>query len=170
MKRWYALMLKPRQEFATRDRLSQHWPTYLPVTLIDRRSKRNDRRETECLFPAYCFVQLDSGVDDFHPVTKIPGVNKFVKLTVADGYLQPTPIKDDFIRDLQSCEDDRGVFSMFQTEFKNGDQVRFKGGLMKDRTGIIEQLRHRSGRDRAIVLLSEIGRTVEVELTDVEAA
>jgi transcription antitermination factor NusG len=170
MKRWYALMLKPRQEFATRDRLSQHWHTYLPVTLIDRRFKRNDRRETECLFPAYCFIQLDSGTDDFHPVTKVPGVNKFVRLTRLDGYLHPTPVKDEFIHELQSYEDEKGVFSMYQTEFKSGDSVRFKGGMMKDRTGIIEKLRYRSGKDRAIILLTEIGRTIEVEIKDIEAA
>lgn len=128
MKNWYTIECKIREEFKVNDRLTnQGYESYLPVTNKDKRyltPGATVKNILTALFPRYLFVRMNEGEDDFHPVSKTPGVIRIVKMTRRDdGYLYPTAVPEYVINFLKGMEDERGIRDTQENHVK-GDVIR----------------------------------------------
>ena len=136
------------------------YKTYLPLTLKDKRKGAQPKNIVEPLFPRYLFVELIEGHDEFHPVTKIPGVVSIVKF---GG--QPAPVPASVIRELQAREDEQGIHET-QNDYQEGDAVRIKSGLFAGIEGIVKA---RNGEGRVLALMEIMGeQQVSLNRRDIE--
>jgi len=135
---WYVVQVKTREEEKTGLRLThQGYRVYLPLTLADRRRRQNG---TIPLFPGYLFCRMQKWRDNFHPVSKTPGVLKIVRMSPEekDGirYVMPTPVPDNLIDALKQLETDQGIH-MTDHDYKEGERIRILSGPLKDREAIV---------------------------------
>jgi len=159
---WYLLKSKHRQEYNVDMNLTaKGYEVYLPLALTDKRLNRSSQYTTEPLFRSYIFFKMREGLDDFHEVSKTPGVFQIVKMTPDQyGYYNPTPVPERIIHSLKQLEDDSGVHSM-DNDYKQGDKIRIKAGAFHDIEAIIEA---KTADDRVVVLLNILGGKKKVEL------
>jgi len=162
---WFLLQCKSRQEPMVAQRLAYlDYETYLPWTLADKRYKA---QTYECMFPTYLFIKMRLGIDDFHPVTKVKGVLRFIKLAPKDGYFYPTVVPDAIIDRFKLMEDEMGINTSFKSDYAEGDKIRIKSGPMAGYEGLVKKLKSGlSGEQRALILIGALQcevRTREIE-------
>lgn len=175
MKNWYCVQIKPKQERGVKIHLiGQSYECYLPMTLVDKRTKRQPRLrpkakreyENQPLFPGYIFIHMTEGQDDFHPVKKLPGVLRIVQFGAS-----PAIVPDDLIAALRAQEDSKGLHSQHKVEFAPGDKVRVTSGPFQHIETVIESLHKLNGEERGVVLMDMLGtrRRVPINLDQLEA-
>ena len=127
----------------------QGFQHHLPLTqvLTTRGSLR-----TELLFPGYIFIRIKRG---WESLASTRGISH---LFMCDG--RPTRIPDHVMSELRAREDESGVVQLLP-DVDVGDVVRATSGVWRNCVGRVSSL---SARMRVSVLLSILGRQVEVEL------
>lgn len=156
--RWYVVHTHPRQE----DRAEKNFrlwnlETFFP-RIVDRRYNRftgDVARIVKPLFPRYIFLRLN--IEKlYHKVRFTRGVHSVVSFNNRPCFL------DDQIIALIKSGIGRDGFVRIGEEFKVGDEVVIKDGLLKDFTGIFE--RRMNGSDRVMILLKTINYQVHVAI------
>ncbi len=152
---WYLCRTKSKGEGVAQINLErQHYTTYLPVCLADKRT--GTKSDIVCLFPAYIFVKLIPGQDDFGPIRSTKGIRALVRFS-----LWPIEIPDSLIDSLRARENAQGIHSIPKFDYEKNDVVSIRGGVFDGYTAII----HAKKADRITVLLNMINREVKVDMT-----
>ncbi len=157
LKSWFLVYTKPRQEQTAEHQLSrQGYPVYLPMT--QRSRKRGSRRVPviEPLFPRYLFIHLDATRDDWGPIRSTVGVSALVRFGK-----EAASVPDALIDVLRARESASGLHDWAETEFRPGQPVRVVEGVLLGYEGIFVAA---NGRQRVVVLLDILGRTVRARV------
>jgi transcriptional antiterminator RfaH len=148
--RWYVVHTHPKQEDrAHMNLLVGKVETFMPK----RRERKYDRYQgaktynIKPLFPSYLFARFKAG-DLLRTVRFTRGVHSVVSF----GNV-PTPVDDEVIAVIQSFSNENGVVRIGD-EFKYGDEVVIKSGLLRGFTGIFE--REMKDTDRVTILLKTV--------------
>ena len=164
---WYLLNTRPRMEFGAEVNLNmRRITTFLPLTLPD---KRTGATKPIPYFSRYLFFRMEEGTDNFHMVSKTPGVVSIVRMTPDEyGDYRPTKVHDELIQTLKNSQNERGIIAV-DNDYKPGDAVRIKSGAFHDIQAIVDA---KTGDDRVMVLLTMLGgqKRVEVNYTQIEPA
>jgi transcriptional antiterminator RfaH len=145
---WSVVETEPRRE-----RVASGWldrggfETYLP--LMTTTTKR-----TIPLFPNYIFVRVAGA---WYQIGWTIGVVRLLR----NGD-EPARLSDKIIAEIRHREGDDGLIRL-PKRWKQGQQVRIKRGLFRDRTGIYDGM---TSKQRERVLLNMLGRAVAVEFDD----
>lgn len=159
-KHWYLVHSKPREEEVAKANLErQGYIVYLPLCKLFRRRMGRRLQVIGPLFPRYLFIQLESGIDDWRPIRSTRGVATLVRFGT-----EPALVPQALIGMLMARADTTGVHILPGKEFRPGERVRVREGVMEGYEAI---LLAQSARDRVILLLDIVGKQIRVE---VEAA
>jgi transcription antitermination factor NusG len=151
---WYAIAVAPRKEHSVASAAgTKGFECFLP--LYERRAIWSDRVKVSAvpLFPGYVFCRLD--VRNRLPLLVTPGVREIVGTARI-----PTPIDDTEIEAISRALKN-GLLLEPCDHLEQGDRVIVTNGPLAGLEGIF--LRHR-GRDRLILSVSLIGRSVAAEV------
>lgn len=156
-KHWYLVHSKPREEEVAKANLErQGYIVYLPLCKLFRRRMGRRLQAIGPLFPRYLFIQLESGVDDWRPIRSTKGVATLVRFGT-----EPAMAPQALIGMLMARADTTGVHILPGKEFKAGEQVRIREGVMHDYDAIFLA---KSAHDRVIVLLDIVGKQIRIEV------
>ncbi|MBO0662450.1 transcriptional activator RfaH [Jiella sp. MQZ9-1] len=136
----------------------QAFDVFLP--LLRSRQIRNGRASDVLrpLFPSYIFVSFDPAATAWRRINGTFGVKRLV--TLGDA---PQPVDPAFMTMLRHACDDQGVFSFRNASgFRQGERVMLASGPLAEMVGTIEAM---SGTNRALLLLSILGRSTRVSVT-----
>ena len=162
---WYALYVKSRHEFFTRDELIKKGiDTFLP-SVIKLRQWKDRRKHVECpFFPGYLFVCISPYPEDFLKVLKTRGAVTFVSLEPG----QPTPVQPEEISSLKILIESGEELDIY-SHLKEGTKVRVRRGPLKGAEGVLKK---REDRYIFNVNVDLLGRSVGVKIyaDDIEAA
>lgn len=165
MTTWYAVYTQPQAEAKARENLlRQGYEVYLPRY---RREVSHARRLTTVLrplFPRYLFAGLDRAAMRWRPILSTIGVCGLVRAGE-----EPAPVASDIIAALRAQESCGGFEAIGRRSLRIGELVRISAGAFEDMIGRLVELRD---RDRVVILLDLLGRTVrtQVEAGAVETA
>ncbi|HEU4508031.1 MAG TPA: transcription termination/antitermination NusG family protein [Pyrinomonadaceae bacterium] len=147
---WYAINTHPKEE----DRAASNLNAWKVETF---NPKIRERRlnpftgapiyERKPLFPRYIFARFDAGI----LLSKII-FTRGVRQVVGFGN-GPVPVEDEIIQFIKDRMDKDGLINL-EEEFKRGDLVTVKDGLLGELSGIFE--REIQGTDRVRILLNAI--------------
>jgi len=114
----------------------------------------------EPLFARYMFLNMKLGIDgdDWRPIGSTPGVSNIVRFGGIPG-----TVHSDLIDALKEEERD-GIIDLGR-EYKEGDLVRIKKGMLENYVGII---RAKTGEERVILLLRHVGKEIDVDVRTIE--
>lgn len=153
--RWHVVRSHSRQEARAEFNLrTGQIETFLPWVRPRPRS-RSRAAEREALFPQYLFAKFDPE-QSLHDISFTRGVQAVVHL---GGEL--ASVDEDVIASLRSYVDDEGFVPMGQ-RLASGTRVVVESGPFAELFGVVERMM--PARQRAIVLLSIIGRSKRVVL------
>lgn len=155
---WYAVQTKPHSEGRALDNLlRQGYGAYLPRARVELSHARRRQIVLRPLFPRYLFAGLDRASMPWRPILSTFGVTDLVR---AGG--EPAPVPAPIIAALQEREA-AGAFDRTgrSATLRLGDLVRVTSGAFEDMIGRLVELRE---KDRIVVLLDFLGRTVNTEL------
>ncbi len=155
---WYAVQTKPRQEQIAEDNLQrQEYITYLPRLRTSKRRHGHWTAVTEPLFPRYLFIRLDPAEHSIAPVRSTVGVARLVKF---GAELKSVPAQViDFLKENEdpvTCE-----IVDNSPRFKKGARLEILDGPFQGLNGVFQL---DSAEDRALVLISLLGRVSEVAI------
>lgn len=162
---WYALRVRSRHEFVTRDELVKKGvETFLPAATKLRRWKDRKKHVDFPLFPGYLFVSMAPRPDEFLKALKTKGAVNFVSLEPG----QPAPVAEEEIQSLRIVLESQGDFDVYP-ELKRGAQVRVRSGPLNGAEGVV------IGREERYVFVVNIeilGRSVGIRISaeDIETA
>ena len=140
----------------------QGFETYLPKFRKLRSHARRQDVVAAPLFPRYCFVALDKARDRWHAIRSTIGVDR-----ILGGDTGPASVGDDIVDALRQREDADGFIQMDKKRrFSSGEQVKLVRGVFTSCSALVEGM---TDKDRVIVLLEMMGRTVRI-LIDENAA
>jgi len=140
---------------AARHLMRQGFSVYLPLYKKLRTHARRREWVSRPLFHRYLFVGIDEINQRWRAIRSTVGISHLVSF---DGH--PAPVSSDLIAELRAREDESGMVKFSAAPlFKKGDSVKFLNGALCDQAGIFECI---DDKDRAIVLLDLLGRTVKV--------
>lgn len=162
---WYAIYVKSRHEFVSRDELGRKGiETFLPSANRLRRWKDRKKSIEFPLFPGYVFVRTPDNPEAHLHVLKTRGVVTFVSL----GPGGPTPVSDEEINSLKVLLESGREVDIYP-DLKEGARIRVKGGPLKSAEGVIVRREH---RDVFAVNVELLGRSlgVRVYAEDLESA
>ena len=161
---WYAVHTHASAETkATWHLEHQGFSVYLPQYLKRRRHARRTDWIRAPLFPRYLFVWIDVFSERWQAIQSTIGVRH---LLCSNG--APLEVPARIVEELKQRENDKGLISLSeQAPFAAGDRVQVTQGALIDRMGIFQC---RSGQERAIVLLSLLGRDICVQVPEVSLA
>ena len=149
---WFVVETKPRQEIlARKNLLQQNYKVLCPRLVLRKRVRGRWDFVEEAMFPSYLFVELTLGEDDSAPIKSTVGCKGLVRF---GGY--PRPVPREII--LPLIETDQNPLKV-DTDLKPGDRVQLENGPFQGLEAIFAMP---TGRDRAILLLTLIGREVRV--------
>ncbi len=156
---WYAVLTKPQSEAKALDNLlRQGYSAYLPYARVQLSHARRRQIALRPLFPRYLFAGLDRSSMPWRPILSTFGVKDLVR---AGG--EPALVPAEVVSELQEREAAGAFDRTGRSETLHlGDLVRVTSGLFEDMIGRLVELRE---RDRVVVLLDFLGRTVKAELT-----
>jgi len=155
---WYLIYTKPRAEQLAQDNLlRQQFTTYLPLVKETHRRRGKYVSLIEPMFPRYLFIQLNCTTDNWSPIRSTMGVSSIVRFGT-----YPMQVPDDLVQTLQQNEDENGIQSITEKDFKSGDSVRIIDGAMAGLEGIYEK---KSSKERVTVLLNIAGQYTRVSMT-----
>ncbi len=156
-KHWYLIHSKPREEEVAKVNLErQGYTVYLPLCRLLRRRMGRRIPVIGPLFPRYLFIQLESGVDDWRPIRSTKGVATLVRFGT-----WPAVVPQKLVETLMARADPAGVHLLPGKEFRAGEQVRIREGIMHDYDAIFLA---KSVHERVIVLLDIVGKQVRIEV------
>jgi transcription termination/antitermination protein NusG len=162
---WYALWVKSRHEFITRDELSRKGiETFLPsVTKIQQWRDRKKNVEFP-LFPGYLFVSLERSSPEFQRAIKTRGSVGLVSLV--PGY--PTPVCAEEIKALKAVVASGEHFDVYP-HFQMGAKVRVRRGPLQGAEGVLAK---KQEKHVFFVNVEILGRSVGLKISanDIEQA
>lgn len=153
---WYCVsFLKQKERLAIQHLERQDYRVLCPR--IQRTVTHARKRVTKYvpLFPAYLFVQLDISSQRWRPIDSTLGVSHIVKTAGL-----PARVDDKFMEKLVTAAGQDGLLA-FDEDLKPGEKVRAVGGALHDQIGTLCRMKE---SDRVVVLMSLLGRQVEVTL------
>ncbi len=157
-KKWYALHTRSRFEQKVHDQLCQKsLEAFLPRMQVWSRRKDRRKKILVPMIPGYVFVRSQLEADEYYSIIKTVGV---VRMVALKG--KPIPANDEEIASLMILhETDRTVQN--RSYIAKGNQVMIVEGPLKGLIGIY--LRHK-GKNKVVVSLELLQRSLEVELED----
>jgi transcription antitermination factor NusG len=162
---WLAVWTKPRAEKVVATALGmQQDGVWLPLLTVRRRWSDRWKDVDMPLFPGYLFVQ--SGIDNWPTLLRIPGV-----LTIVKQGTSPAWIRSQQIADLRAAVDRMSMLPVAEPhvvdDFEPGERVRVVNGPMTGLVGVIREIR---GSRRLLVGFEQIARALAFSLgaADVE--
>ncbi len=161
---WFAVQTKPRQENLAEENLTrQGYETYLPDIVISKRQKGKWIDVIEPLFPRYLFVHIDPKTQDTSPIRSTKGVIGLVRFSS-----EPAPVPDEVIEFLKQTEvPESGHHVSKEPTFAKDEKVEIMAGPFSGLPGIFQMPK---GQDRAVVLISILGRQSEIVLNQDDLA
>jgi len=154
---WYALYVKSRQEFVTRDELRRKGiDAYLPS--VKRMSQWQDRKKCIefALFPGYLFVFLRAHQEAFLSVLKTRGAVNLLSLQPGT----PTAVPSEEIESLKLLVGSGQNLDIYPS-LQRGARVRVTNGPLKGAEGTIE---NRGEHYVFLVNIDILGRSVAVRI------
>lgn len=147
LKQWYIIKTKPHKESHVDQLLSRaQFVTFYPKIRELVHRGMGQYFHLKSFFPSYLFLNVDfSESKNFHLIRYTRGVSQ-----VLCSQNKPVPVPEEVMAVLQGRTDGDGVVRV-QQEFKAGDRVRVRKGMVKDLEGIL--VKPSSEEDRVIVLL-----------------
>jgi transcription antitermination factor NusG len=156
---WYAVYVKSRHEFVTRDELSRKGTeTFLPSAKRLRRWKDRKKLVESPLFPGYLFVHIHPDNESYLNVLKVKGVVTLLSLEPGN----PTPVPPEEINSLKLLLES-GEELDIRPELKEGRRVRIRRGPLEGAEGVLE--RKESG-NILLVNIELLGRSLGVKVYD----
>lgn len=144
MRRWYALLSKPKKEVPVVTLLSRAGiETYLPLASLGASSGR--QAVLSPFFPSYLFASLDPEFDELHLVRYTRGVRSIV------GYGgEPSPVPDELI-DLIKLRIDAMAGRKVKVPFQPGDRIVISNGPLAGTEAIFDRQLSAEGRVQVLV-------------------
>jgi transcriptional antiterminator RfaH len=156
--RWYVVQTKPRSEALAQEHLRrQGFETYLPG--FTRAGQR-----WQAVFPRYMFARPSEATQSIAPMRSTIGVSHLVRFGAT-----PATIGSEVLVEIEALVHElAGVPVSVSQGLVQGATVRFKTGALKGLEGLIKA----NANERVLILMSLLGREVEVqvEATQVELA
>lgn len=149
---WTAASTKNSQERRAAHHVEkQDFQYYIPEMLV---LSSSGRERVELLFPGYIFVKIKK---NWESLCSTRGISR---LFMCDG--SPTRIPDNQIEYFKSREDDQG-YVLLDPPLETGVRVvgNDHAGSYVGISGVVQRM---TARDRVAVLLSLLGRRVEVDM------
>ena len=160
--RWFCVATHPSQELrAVGELANQHYRTYLPMHLARRTVRGLDITSIVPLFAGYAFCRFDPLRDAWGAIRHTRGVLALIR-HAPDA---PTPLPVGVIEHLQARTSARGVVddpgeADTTPTMPVGAAVSVVGGAFDGLAGVVQM----SSAQRVQVLISLLGRTVQVEI------
>jgi transcriptional antiterminator RfaH len=154
---WFLVFTKPAAEAAAQRNLQrQGYKVYFPrlIRPVLRRGRWGER--AVALFPRYLFVQLDTARQSMGPMRSTLGVSSIVHFGA-----EATRVPDEIVDGLCSRADPVSGLHRLRSPraLDPGASVRVIAGALEGLQGVFER---EVGEDRAVVLLSLLGRRTPV--------
>lgn len=154
---WYALHVRSRHEFVTRDELLRKGvDTYLPALRQCRQWKDRRKMVDAPLFPGYCFVHIPPCPEDFVAVLKTRGA--VALLSAKPGV--PSPVPPEEVRSLRILVESGSELDIYP-HLREGARVRVKRGPLKGAEGVLAKKEEQFLFTVGIELL---GRSISVQV------
>lgn len=154
MRRWIALLSKPRMERRVARALEARGiPCFVP--LLEYHGKRGNALDKP-FFPRYLFAHLDWEREG-DGLQWTPGLSRVVTFDGQPAWL-PDAVVEDLAAELEALDGDAFL------ALKPGERVRVARGPMKDLEAVFET--RLNGEGRAAVLLEILGRQTRVVLDE----
>lgn len=151
---WLVLRIKPQQHERAADNVrNQRVEFYCPRALV--RSPRTRLVRPEPLFPGYAFARPPGEAWIF-----LKSTIGILDVLMATGE-EPARLPDADVERLRAREGDDGLVRLESSQFRPGERLRVDGGLFAELPAEFEAM---AGRDRALVLVSLLGRRTRVEV------
>lgn len=128
----------------------------IPTDTVVELVKGQKRSTTRKFFPGYMFVQMDLDQETFHLVKNTPKITGFL------GGMNPQPVKETEIQNINSAMTEGASRSRPRDSYKEGENVRVIEGPFANFTGAIVEVK--SEKQKLRVNLSIFGRATPVEL------
>lgn len=153
--RWYCVQTKPGGELLVMMGLAQQEIIHhLPIVVTA------DKQVPMPLFPRYLFVQFDVGQDAWRGIPHTPGVTRLFSASAE----RPIPMRRGIVESwIERAAADGGVIDgrpVQAAPIDVGSEVRITAGPLADLVGLCR----RSSVERVAVLLTVMGRSVEVDM------
>ncbi len=130
---WFALLVKSRHEFITRDELLRKGiEPFLPSVLKLQQWRDRKKRVEFPVFPGYLFVHIAPHPEAFLQVVKTRGTVSLVSLV--PGY--PTPVANHEIDGLKKVVASGQPFDVYPG-YRVGTRVRIRRGPLQGAEGVI---------------------------------
>jgi transcription termination/antitermination protein NusG len=157
MKNWYALYVKSRHEYVTKNELvKKDVETFLPSVRKLRQWKDRKKWIDFPLFPGYRFIHISPRPESIVNVLKTRGAINL--LSAAPG--QPTPVMQEEISSLQLMVGSGKEIDIYP-HLKEGTKVRVKRGPLRGAEGTLEK---RQDEYMFVVNIEMLGRSVGVRM------
>jgi|SRR5579863_8859664 len=154
---WFLVLTKPAAECtAQRNLQRQGYKVYFPRLIRPVLRRGHWMERAVALFPRYLFVQVDTARQSMGPVCSTRGVSSIVHFGA-----EAARVPDQIVDELRSRADPvSGLHRLRCTRaFDRGVSVRVIAGALEGLQGVFER---EVGEDRAVILLSLLGRRTPV--------
>lgn len=154
---WYVVHSQPHQE--TRAELNlrrQGFEVWLPLF---RRARRHARRVDDVLmpfFPGYLFVRLDLSTRPWRAINGTFGVIRLL----CNGDT-PIAVPEGLVEEIMQRRDSSGTIVFTPHHLRVGEAVSIALGPFAHLEGLFQTM---SGRDRVVLLMNMLGRTVRTSV------
>lgn len=157
---WFALQVVPRHEKSV-DKILEYrgYSHFLPTCRVRRRWSDRVKIVEEPLFPGYVFCKSQRNLMEI--IRGSPGI---IRMVTFGG--RPQPVPDREIEALQQIVRGQREYSAV-SYFTMGQKVRVISGPLTGISGIITQFKK---RDRLVISLDVIMKSVSVEIDESEVA
>ena len=153
---WYcAGFARNAESLAIQNLEHQNYRVFCPRFLKIVSHARKKTQKLAALFPGYLFIQLELERQRWRPIDGTLGVTRIIKTAG-----RPARVDQSFVEKLLSVADPSGRVA-FEEPLNVGDDVRVVGGPMDDQ---VASLCRMVDADRVVLLMSMLGRTVEVTM------
>jgi transcriptional antiterminator RfaH len=153
---WIVVNTHPHREKVALEHLGrQRFEAYCPMLLKRRSHARRVTTVLRPLFPSYLFVRMSSELRGWRPILSTYGVR-----TVARAGDKLSFLDDGFIKTLKAREVD-GAIARPATPFEIGQKVCISSGPFD---GIVATIVEMDEKDRLVVLLDLLSRSIKVKL------
>ena len=163
MKNWYVINTKPNAEFKVISYLaSKKIETFMPKFLTTRKHARKVDKVYKPLFPNYLFVNADIN-KNYRVINSTIGV----KSILGSGE-ESTSVPSSIIKEFLFITDEMGsVKYLDKSNYNYGQEIRINDGLFKGNIGKFCEM---NDKDRALILISFLGRKLKVNVPSLHIA
>lgn len=164
MNPWHVIQTKPKKEDSVSQLLnSAGFEVLYPK--IKEMCYRNGLSyfKSAPLFPSYLFLRINfQEKRNFHLIKYTRGVRKILCCEN-----RPAPIPDDIVSVIKSRLNQEGV-AEFNHNFKKGEKIKVRKGVLKDLIGILEKPLPHEARVQVLLNLVNYKMKVKLHWTEVE--